>query len=129
MQALVTRLRRAETRLDAARDRLTIAANKRLAGALVVLREEHANLEQYAGELALLRERSLQTVGQTAAAAMKDLGADLRYWTTRSEVGQLDVAWAVQHAEQDEAEQLERIRDQGFKELDRALDQVLGDMP
>jgi hypothetical protein len=59
---------------------------------------------------------------------MKDLGADLRYWTTRSEVGQLDVAWAVQHAEQDEAEQLERTRDQGFKELDRALDQVLEDM-
>ena len=59
---------------------------------------------------------------------MKDLSADLRYWTIRSEVGQLDVAWAVQHAEQDEAERLERSRDQGFKELDRALDQVLEDM-
>ena len=128
VQALVIRLRRAETRLDRARDRLSIAANKRLTGALVVLREEHANLEIYAGELAELRERSLLTVGATAAAAMKDLGADLRYWTTRSEVGQLDVAWAVQHAEQDEAEQMERTRDQGFKELDRALDQVLEDM-
>lgn len=129
VQALVVRLRRAETRLDRARDRLNVAANKRLTGALVILREEHANLEQYAGELAELRERSLLTIGATAAAAMKDLAADLRYWTIRSEVGQLDVAWAVQHAEQEEAEQLERTRDQGIKELDRALDQVLEDMP
>ncbi len=128
VRALFTRLRRAQTRLDAARDRLEIAANKRLAAAVIVLREEHANLERYAAELAELRERALLTFGQTAAAAMKDLSADLRYWTIRSEVGQLDVAWAVQHAEQDEAERLERSRDQGFKELDRALDQVLEDM-
>ena len=66
---------------------------------------------------------------QTTAAAVRDLGAELQYWTTRSEVGLLDVAWAVQHAEQDEAERLERSRDQSFKELDRALDQVLEDMP
>ena len=123
--SLFARMRRVEARLAAARVKLEVAAARRLAAAVIVLREERANLDQYAGKLAELRERSLATVGTTTAAAVRDLGAELRYWTTRSEVGQLDVAWALQHAEQDEAEQLERSRDQGFKELDRALDQVM----
>ena len=94
-----------------------------------MLREERRKLDEYAAELTELRERALTTIGQTTAAAVRDLGAELRYWTTRSEVGLLDVAWAVQHSEQDAAEQLERSRDQGFKELDRALDQVLEELP
>ncbi len=125
VNALLVRMRRVEARLAAARSKLELAANKRLAAAIVVLREERQNLDQYAAELADVRERSLATVGMTTAAAVRDVGAELRYWTTRSEVGQLDVAWALQHAEQDEAERLERSRDQGLRELDRALDQVL----
>lgn len=125
ISALHARMRRVDARLAAARAKLEAAANKRLAAAIVVLREERQNLDQYAAELAELRERALAAVGQTTAAAVRDVGAELRYWTTRSEVGLLDVAWALQHAEQDEAERLERSRDLGFKELDRSLDQVL----
>ena len=127
--ALLTRMRRADARLTAARGKVEAAASKRLAAAIVVLREERRKLDEYAAELTELRERALTTIGQTTAAAVRDLGAELRYWTTRSEVGLLDVAWAVQHSEQDAAEQLERSRDQGFKELDRALDQVLEELP
>ena len=125
VNALLVRMRRVDARLQGARDKLEVAANKRLTAALVVLREERQNLDQYAGELRELGERAYPTIGQTTAAAVRDLGAELKYWTTRSEVGQLDVAWAVQHSEQDEAEQLERTRDQGLRELDRALDQVM----
>jgi len=121
----LVRMRRVDARLQGARDKLEVAANKRLTAALVVLREERQNLDRYAGELRELGERAYPTIGQTTAAAVRDLGAELKYWTTRSEVGQLDVAWAVQHSEQDEAEQLERTRDQGLRELDRALDQVM----
>lgn len=126
---LQARMQRVDVRLAAARSKLEAAASKRLAAAIVVLREERRKLDDYAAELGELRERALDTIGQTTAAAVRDVGAELRYWTTRSEVGLLDVAWAVQHAEQNEAERLERSRDQGFKELDRALDQVLEDMP
>jgi len=125
VNSLLVRMRKVDTRLERARDRLDVAANKRLASALVVLREERQNLEQYAGEMSELGERAYTTIGQTTAAAVRDLGAELKYWTVRSEVGQLDVAWAVQHSEQAEAELLERTRDQGLKELDRALDQVM----
>ena len=113
---------------DAATAQVLFEDGKRLAAAIVVLRDERRTLDDHAAALGELRERALATIGQTTAAAVRDLGGELRYWTTRSEVGQLDVAWAVQHAEQDEAERLERSRDQGFKELDRALDQVLEDM-
>jgi tetratricopeptide (TPR) repeat protein len=126
---LQARIRRADARLAAARGKVEAAANKRLAAAIVVLRDERRKLDEYAADLAELRERALGTIGQTTAAAVRDVGAELRYWTTRSEVGLLDVAWAVQHAEQDEAERLERSRDQGYKELDRALDQVLEELP
>jgi TolA-binding protein len=127
--ALLTRMRRVDARLASARNKLEAAAGKRLAAAIVVLRDERRTLDDHAAALGELRERALATIGQTTAAAVRDLGGELRYWTTRSEVGLLDVAWAVQHAEQDEAERLERSRDQSFKELDRALDQVLEDMP
>jgi len=129
VQALVARMRRVDARLAAARRKLELAADQRLAAALVVLREERRRLDEHAADLRELRERALTTIGQTTAAAVRDLGAELRYWTTRSEVGLLDVAWAVQHAEQDRAEQLERRRDQSYKELDRALDQVLEELP
>ncbi len=125
VSVLQARMRRIDARLELARRKLELAANKRLTSALVVLREERQNLDQYLGELTELGERAYTTIGQTTAAAVRDVGAELRYWTMRSEVGQLDVAWAVQHSEQDEAEQLERTRDQGLKELDRALDQVM----
>ena len=123
--SLLVRIRRIDTRLEAARSKLEIAANRRLVDALVVLREERENLDRYLGELTELGERAHATVGQATAAAVRDLGGELKYWTTRSEVGQLDVAWAVQHSEQTEAEQLERTRDQALRELDRALDQVM----
>ncbi|HEY0135663.1 MAG TPA: hypothetical protein VGB85_16380, partial [Nannocystis sp.] len=125
INSLLIRMRRVDTRLEAARTKLELAANRRLTDALVILREERENLDRYLGELSELGERAYATIGQATAAAVRDLGGELKYWTTRSEVGQLDVAWAVQHSEQREAEQLERTRDQSLRELDRALDQVM----
>ena len=122
---LLARMARADKNLAAARVKIEVAAARRLAAAIVVLREERQNLDQYAAELAELRPRALSTVGETTAAAVRDVRGELRYWTLRSEVGLLDVAWAIQAGEQDEAERLERTRDQAIKELDRALDQVM----
>jgi ribosomal 50S subunit-associated protein YjgA (DUF615 family) len=116
---------RADKSLAVARVKVEVAAAKRLAAAIVVLREERANLDQYAGEFAELGPRANATVGETTAAAVRDVRGELRYWTLRSEVGLLDVAHAMQAGEQDEAERLERTRDQAIKELDRALDQVM----
>lgn len=122
---LLARIARADKNLAVARVKVEVAAAKRLAAAIVVLREERQNLDQYAGEFAELRPRAQSTVGETTAAAVRDVRGELRYWTLRSEVGLLDVAWAIQAGEQDEAERLERTRDQAIKELDRALDQVM----
>lgn len=122
---LLARIARADRNLAAARVKVEVAAARRLAAAIVVLREERQNLDQYAGEFAELRPRAQTTVGETTAAAVRDVRGELRYWTLRSEVGLLDVAWAVQAGEQDEAERLERTRDQALKELDHALDQVM----
>lgn len=122
---LIARIARADAALASARVKIEVAAARRLAAAIVVLREERDNLDQYAAEFAELRERSLATVGETTAAAVRDVRGELKYWTLRSEVGLLDVAWALQAGEQEEAERLERTRDQAIKDLDRALDQVL----
>jgi prefoldin subunit 5 len=122
---LIARMARADKSLAVARVKVEVAAAKRLAAAIVVLREERANLDQYAGEFAELGPRANATVGETTAAAVRDVRGELRYWTLRSEVGLLDVAHAMQAGEQDEAERLERTRDQAIKELDRALDQVM----
>jgi TolA-binding protein len=122
---LLARLVRADARLAAAARVVAAAADQRLARALVVLREEHDNLARYAAEFTDLRARALTTVGEATAAAVRDVRAELGYWTVRAEVGLLDVAWALQASEQDEAERLERTRDQSYKELDRALDEVM----
>ncbi len=128
VQALQLRILRAGQGLIAARGKLQQAADRRLAATIVVLREERQNLDDYAKTLASLQPQALEVIGQTTAAVVRDLGAELGYWTTRSEVGQLDVVWAKQRAEQDGAEQLERHRDLGLKQLERALDQMVEDL-
>lgn len=125
----IARIARADKAVATARVKVEVAAARRLAAAIVVLREERDNLDRYAAEFAELRERSLASVGETTAAAVRDVRGELTYWTLRSEVGLLDIAWALQAGEQDEAERLERTRDQALKDLDRALDQVLEDAP
>lgn len=122
---MIARIARADQAVAAARVKVEVAAAKRLTAAIVVLREERDNLDNYAAEFAELGERSITAVGETTAAAVRDVRGELRYWTLRSEVGLLDVAWALQAGEQGEAERLERTRDQAIRDLDRALDQVL----
>lgn len=114
-------------RLDAARKRIDRAAAARLARALVVLREERDNLTRYRLELDSLRPRAEATAAEAAHAAVRDVAADLRYWTIRADVGLLDVAWATKEAELEEARALERTRERSTRELDRAIEHVLED--
>ena len=114
-------------RLDAARGRLARAAAARLARALVVLREERDNLTRYQAELDALRPRAEATAAEAAHAGVRDVAADLRYWTIRADVGLLDVAWATKEAELEEARTLERTRERSTRELDRAIDHALED--
>ncbi|MFY0539033.1 hypothetical protein [Nannocystis pusilla] len=112
-------------RLDAARKRLGAAAQARLARAVVVLKEERDNLTRYRDELEALRPRADVTAAEAVHAGVRDVAADLRYWTIRADVGLLDVAWATKEAELELARDLERTRDRSVKHLDRAVNEAL----
>lgn len=121
------RRQRLLVRLDAARKRLAAAAQARLARAVVVLAEERDNLARYRAELDALRPRAEAGAAEAAHAGVRDVAADLRYWTIRADVGLLDVAWATKEAEIEQARELERTRDRGVKHIDRAIDGALED--
>jgi len=121
------RRQRLLVRLDAARKRLGAAAQTRLARAVIVLREERDNLARYRDELEALRPRADVTAAEAVHAGIRDVAADLRYWTTRADVGLLDVAWATKEAELELARDLERTRDRSFKSIDRAVTEALED--
>lgn len=126
-RALWVRRQRLLVRLDAARARVLKAADARLARALVVLREERDNLTRHAAELDALRPRAEALAAEAALAAVRDVAADLRYWTTRAEVGLLDVAWATKEAELEQARDLERAQGRNTKAFDRAIEGALED--
>ncbi|MDC0670387.1 hypothetical protein, partial [Nannocystis radixulma] len=121
------RRQRLLVRLDAGRKRLAAAAQTRLARALDVLREERDNLTRYRDELEALRPRADVTAAEAVHAGIRDVAADLRYWTIRADVGLLDVAWAIKEAELELARDLERTRDRSVKNIDRAVTEALED--
>jgi tetratricopeptide (TPR) repeat protein len=117
-----------EPRVPAAREALDEAAGRRLARAITVLVEERKNLDRYLGELQHQLGRTRDLVGQVVQASLQDVAVELRNLTMRSEVGLLDVAWAVQEEEMQEIQRLETIRDRDMRELDRARDQGLEEL-
>ena len=60
-------------------------------------------------------------------AWLDDVVGELANLVTRSEVGLLDVAWAIQEVEAEEIRRLELTRDRDLRELDRVLEQALED--
>jgi tetratricopeptide (TPR) repeat protein len=115
------------TRVVEGRDRLDSAAGRRLRRAIQILREERVNLDNYQEELTGKKSEARVLVGEVMQASYRDVVGELANLVTRSEVGLLDVAWAIQEVEAEQIRRLERSRDRELRELDRLLDQALGD--
>ncbi len=115
-------------RADKARIDLDRTAGKRLDGAVVVLAEERANLDAYLGELTGKRSDTKVLVAEVLAASYSDVVTELNSLVLRSEVGLLDVAWAMKEAETDEIQHLEVQRDRELRDIDRAIEMGLEDV-
>lgn len=120
--ALQVRTRSLSVRLDAARGKLDAAALARLNTTLGVLREERANLDRYRDELLAQQAAATDVVGEVMRASVRDVAAEVENWKMRSEVGKLDVAWAMKEAEGERARDLERQRERDLREVDRAIE-------
>lgn len=105
----------------AVRDGLDAAAEKRLAKAMIIMAEERANLDLYRTELDTTRGRTKDLAAEVMSATYRDVVSELHNQVMRSEVGLLDVAWAMKEAETDEVHRLELDRDRTLGELDEAV--------
>lgn len=118
------------SRIVDGRDKLDAAAGRRLRRAIQILREERVNLDRYKVELEGHKGEARTLVGDVMQASYRDVVGELANLVTRSEVGLLDVAWAIQEVESEEIRRLETHRDRDMRELDRVLDQGFeGDNP
>lgn len=109
------------------RERLDNAAGRRLQRAIQILREERVNLDSYAVELSDTKAETRTLVGQVMQASYRDVVGELANLVTRSEVGLLDVAWAIQEVEAEQIRRLEQNRARDIRELDRVLEQAWED--
>lgn len=103
------------------RSGLDAAADRRLSRALVIMAEERVNLDQYRKELDVTRGTTKQLASEVLSATYRDVVSELHNQVMRSEVGLLDVAWAMKESESDEARRLELERDRNLGELDEAV--------
>ncbi|MCX4239520.1 tetratricopeptide repeat protein [Paraliomyxa miuraensis] len=100
---------------------LDAAAERRLAKAMIIMAEERANLDQYRSELDATRNRTKDLVSEVMSATYRDVVGELHNQVMRSEVGLLDVAWAMKESESDEVKRLEYERDRTLGDLDAAV--------
>ncbi len=121
VQALWKRTERWHGRSGAARDGLDGAAEKRLAKAILIMQQERANLDEYRAELDVVRNRTKGLVSEVMSATYRDVVSELHNQVMRSEVGLLDVGWAMKEAESDEVHRLEVERDRNMMEIDAAV--------
>ncbi len=128
-EALWGHLRRLRARTDTGRQALDEAAGRRLARAIQILNEEEGNLDRYRTELLARSEDAQALVGAVMQAGLVDVVAEVTNLMTRAEVGLLDVAWAVQEVEAEQIHRLERERERDLRELDRLVEQGLGEGP
>ncbi len=117
-----------QARADKARVALDRTAGKRLEHAMEILEEERANLDAYKVELTGKKGESKTVVADVLAASYADVVTELGSLVLRSEVGLLDVAWAMKEAETEEIQRLEVERDREIGELDRAVEMGLEDV-
>src|SRR5690606_15200629 len=92
---LWSRVEKLQARADGARVALDRAAGARLQDAIRILVEERANLDRYLVELRGTKTTTKTLVGEVMAAAYEDVVGELANMVMRSEVGLLDVAWAM----------------------------------
>src|SRR5690606_41693746 len=100
---------------------------KRLRRAMQIPREERLNLDSSAAGPGDKKADARELVGQVMQASYRDVVGELANLVTRSEVGLLDVAWAIQEVEAEQIRRLEQSRDRDLRELDRGLDPAPGD--
>jgi tetratricopeptide (TPR) repeat protein len=127
LQKLWDRANSLRTRVDEGREVLDDAAGRRLRRAIQIIREERVNLDAYQVELVEEKDKARELVGTVMQASYRDVVGELANLVTRSEVGLLDVAWAIQEVEAEEIRRLETTRDRDMRELDRVLDQAMGE--
>jgi len=125
---VMKRVEAMQVRVDNTRGALERAAGKRLQGAVTILVEERANLDRYLVELTETTGDTKAVVASVLEAAYVDVVGEIANLTMRSEVGLLDVAWAMKEAETDEVGRLERIRDRDLRELELAIEMGLEDL-
>ena len=111
-----------EQSLAGARSGLDRTAALRLRVAREVVVEERANLDDYLVQLQATRKRTQAVGAEVTAAAYRDVVAEVDNLVIRSEVGLLDVAWAMKEAEVEAVEHLEKARDQEMREIERNLE-------
>ncbi|MEM6295297.1 MAG: tetratricopeptide repeat protein [Myxococcota bacterium] len=125
---VMKRVEQLQVRNDTTRGALERAATNRLKDAVTILVEERANLDRYLEELGATTTTTQTVVASVLEAAYSDVVGELANLTMRSEVGLLDVAWAMKEAETDEVNRLETVRDRDLRELDLAIDMGLEDL-
>lgn len=126
--ALWQRTARWHAASEAVRGGLDGAADKRLAKAMIIMAEERANLDQYRSELDATHGHTKALVSEVMSATYRDVVGELHNQVMRSEVGLLDVAWAMKEAESDEVHRLELERDRTLGELDEAVNMGLEEL-
>lgn len=125
---LWSRVEKLQARADGARVALDRAAGARLQDAIRILVEERANLDRYLVELRGTKTTTKTLVGEVMAAAYEDVVGELANMVMRSEVGLLDVAWAMKEAETEEVHRLEMERSRDLDNLENALDMGLEEL-
>jgi TolA-binding protein len=128
VDALWQKAQSLQSRSDKARVALDRTAGARLKHAIEILNEERANLDAYHTELVGKRADTKTVVADVLAASYADVVTELGSLVLRSEVGLLDVAWAMKEAEAEEIHRLEVERDREIGELDRAVEMGLEDV-
>ncbi len=123
--ALYARVGQLQARTVSARSGLDRSAGLRLARAIQILTEERANLDRYLVELTGQTDHTRALTGEVIQASFHDVMAEIQNLVTRSEVGMLDVAWAIQESESEEIQRLETNRARDLREIDRILEQAL----
>lgn len=125
---LWARTKQLEQRVVKARAALNQTAAARLRYAVRVLQEERVNLDAYVAQARAQHGSVTNTAGQVLAAAYRDVVAELTNLVIRSEVGLLDVAWALKEAEVEAVRRLERDRERDLAEIDGAVDMGLEEL-
>ncbi len=122
------RMRKLEQQVELANAQLERAASTRLSAATAVLKEERANLDLYQRQLEELGGRARDVLGEVMQATFRDVASELAHWEVRSEVGLLDIQWAIKQVESDAAQRAEQRRDRDLRVLDDVVDQALEEL-